>query len=66
MTMTYVQAQQWLTEQFEYEYCSECGGDAEDHLVCGGPFGLPFAMCKWAAIVPGVMFRHGQIIQGAA
>lgn len=52
----------WLAEQFEYEYCSECGGDSDDHLVCSGPFGLPFAMCKFAPIVDGVGFRHGEVI----
>lgn len=52
----------WLAEQFKFDYCSECGGDTEDHLLCVGPFDLPFAMCKFAPIVNGVMFRHGQVI----
>lgn len=37
--------QEWLTRQFEFEYCSCCGFDAEDHTVCGGPFDLFFARC---------------------
>lgn len=60
--MTREQAEKWLSEQFEYEYCAECGGDAEDHIVCSGPFGLPFAMCKFTPIVAGVMFRHGKVL----
>lgn len=36
---------EWLKEQFEYEYCAECGGDAEDHDAI--PFlGNWFARCK--------------------
>ena len=23
----------WLEQTFKYEYCHECGGDAEDHFV---------------------------------
>lgn len=35
----------WLEEQFEYEYCHECGGDAEHHDAA--PFmGNWFAKCK--------------------
>ena len=40
--------QEWLQELFRYERCHECGGDENDHVVCGGPFDLPFAMCKAA------------------
>jgi len=37
--------QQWLKEQFECEYCAECGGDVEDHDAV--PFlGNWFAFCK--------------------
>lgn len=49
--------------EFEFEYCHECGGDLEDHILCEGPFGLPFAMCKFAPIVKDVGFRHGQVIR---
>lgn len=52
----------WLRELFEFEYCPECYGDDEDHIPCHGPFGLPFAMCKFAPIVDGVGFRHGKVI----
>lgn len=37
---------EWLQEQFEYEYCDECGGDAEDHDCVPCPLGNPFARCK--------------------
>lgn len=34
----------WLEELFECEYCSDCGGDAEDHIAI--PFlGNWFARC---------------------
>lgn len=56
--------EQWLSQQFEYEYCPECGGDAEDHILCAGPLGLPFAMCKFTPIVEGVVFRHGHVERG--
>lgn len=36
---------QWLTKQFEFHYCEECGGDVEDHLVSHGMFG-PVARCR--------------------
>ena len=52
----------FLTELFEFEYCGECGGDADDHVLCEGPFGLPFAMCKVGIIVEGFAFRHGQFV----
>jgi len=25
---------EWLRRLFEFEFCPECGGDAEDHEVC--------------------------------
>jgi hypothetical protein len=37
----------WLEEQFEFEYCHECGGDFEHHTVCNGPFGHYFARCDY-------------------
>ncbi len=36
---------EWLRRLFEYEYCPECGGDAEDHEVCL-VLGNYFARCK--------------------
>lgn len=36
---------EWLRRLFEYEYCAECGGDAEDHEVCL-VLGNYFARCK--------------------
>lgn len=50
----------WLRQLFEYEYCSECGGDACDHIPCIGPFGLPFAMCKFSPF-EGYVFRKGKV-----
>ena len=39
--------EEWLEQLFEYEYCAECGGDAEDHEVCLVPgIGNYFARCK--------------------
>jgi hypothetical protein len=36
----------WLRDLFEFEYCGECGGDAEDHEVCMVPgLGTYFARC---------------------
>jgi hypothetical protein len=38
---------EWLESLFEFEYCAECGGDAEDHEVCIVPgMGTFFARCK--------------------
>lgn len=39
-------AKQWLKEQFEYEYCEECGGDAQHHAVAS-VMGNPFAYCLY-------------------
>jgi len=40
-------AKQWAAQQFEYEYCSECGGDIADHDYFLFPFGSNwFARCK--------------------
>lgn len=38
---------EFLADLFEFEYCSECGGDAQHHTVCIGPFGLFFARCDF-------------------
>ena len=38
---------EWLEHLFEFNYCDECGGDAEDHDICFVPgFGNYFARCK--------------------
>ncbi len=38
---------EWLTRLFEFVFCPECGGDAEDHEVCIVPgIGAYFARCK--------------------
>jgi hypothetical protein len=38
---------EWLRRLFEFEFCPECGGDAEDHEVCIVPgIGTYFARCK--------------------
>jgi hypothetical protein len=36
---------EWLRRLFEFEYCPECGGDAEDHVV-SLVLGNYFAWCK--------------------
>lgn len=36
---------QWLAEQFEFETCPECGGDAEQHEVVMTAIGNRFARC---------------------
>jgi len=38
-------AQEFLEELFEYEYCVECGGDVEDHIVALDVLGLFHAHC---------------------
>ena len=32
---------EWLERLFEFEYCPECGGDADDHEVCVVPGSEP-------------------------
>ena len=32
--MTDETPEEWLERLFEFEFCAECGGDAEDHEVC--------------------------------
>jgi hypothetical protein len=42
----HIPADQWLREQFEFEFCAECGGDAEHHTAV--PFmGNWFARCDY-------------------
>ncbi len=36
----------WLEELFEFDYCSECHGDIEDHNVIIDILGNYFAKCK--------------------
>lgn len=45
--MTPRQAREWLRQQFEFNYCEECHGNAKHHELCAGPFGLPFARCLY-------------------
>ena len=35
----------WLRRLFEFEFCAECGGDADDHIV-SVVLGSYFAWCK--------------------
>ncbi len=49
----------WLEEQFEYEYCSECGGDTDDHVVGSDPFGLRHSYCKPIEVGERVTFEYG-------
>lgn len=39
------EARAWLAKLFEFEYCAECGGDAEHHAVGPDPFGHEYAWC---------------------
>lgn len=39
-------AAEFMTQQFEYEYCPECTLDAEDHTAVIGPTGSWFAHCN--------------------
>jgi hypothetical protein len=59
--MELIEMPQWLIDLFEFDYCCECGGDAEDHLPMQF-LGHPFAMCKWTPIEKGVYFRYGKVI----
>jgi hypothetical protein len=41
--------EEWLEQLFEFEFCAECGGDAEDHVICLVPgIGNYFARCLGA------------------
>lgn len=60
----------WLAALFRYEYCVECGGDAEHHTAV--PFmGNPFARCdyppsdagEWHPII--VAYRRQSQIEAA-
>ena len=46
MVVERAQAEEWLKGQFEFEFCDECGGDAEHHQV-GPVLGNPFAWCMY-------------------
>lgn len=50
----------WLVEQFAYEYCDECGGDAIDHVAGPDPLGNMHAYCKPIAVGERVGFKYGQ------
>jgi len=46
MSNLHIPAWRWLEEQFEHEYCADCGGDAQHHIAV--PFwGNWFAWCKY-------------------
>jgi hypothetical protein len=54
--------EEWLERLFEYEFCAECGGDAEDHEVCIVPgIGNYFARCKRTV---GEAVREGEPHEG--
>lgn len=36
----------FLADLFEFEYCPECGGDAQHHTICVTPIGNLFARCN--------------------
>ena len=41
-----IEGGEWLAQQFEFEYCAECGGDAQHHTAV--PFlGTWFARCDY-------------------
>ena len=51
--------EEWLESLVEFEYCAECGGDAEDHEVCVVPgVGTYFARCRRPVDVPDAP-KHG-------
>lgn len=35
----------WLAQMFEFEYCGECGKDADRHVVTIDPLGKRHASC---------------------
>ena len=39
--------QDFLEQMFHYQYCDECGGDAEHHQVSYAIFEKPFAFCTF-------------------
>ncbi len=46
--------EEWLADLFGFEYCGECGGDAEDHEVCLVPgIGNFFARCLGPSVSQG-------------
>lgn len=42
--------EEWATDLFEYEYCSDCGGDTKDHLP-GVMLGNWFAICAPVSVL---------------
>jgi hypothetical protein len=53
-------AQEFLEDLFEYEYCTECGGDAEDHIVVLDVLGLFHAHCLNPAVLQALDLRMQQ------
>ena len=54
-----IPAAEWLAEQFECEYCAECGGDQRHHTAA--PFmGNWFARCDFAPADDGAPHPHVQ------
>lgn len=39
-------ADEHLRREFEYELCTNCGGDASQHTAAIGPLGEPRIVCK--------------------
>lgn len=39
-------ADEFMIQEFEFEYCHECRKDADEHIAVIGPFGHWFAFCK--------------------
>jgi hypothetical protein len=37
-----------ILDGFAYEYCEECGGDAEGHMISPDPLGNAHAWCQYA------------------
>lgn len=50
----------FLTELFAYEYCAECGGDADNHVAGPDPLGNMHAYCKPIEVGEGVTFKYGE------
>ena len=46
-TINGLTAEEWVNRLFATEYCAECGGDKEDHIVVAF-LGCWFAKCKYS------------------
>ena len=52
----HIPAEQWLRDQFAFEWCAECGRDHRHHTAL--PFmGSWFAQCRLEPV-----FRNGQLV----